>query len=137
MDEKTEALLGPEPVVDPAAQAALERRVEEEDYRLRMKLGGRAAAVAAGALIVVGPFLSGLGAFAPAWPWILWAIVNLPLLVLVALVWRRDRLPLGRGHFLTGRAARRLALWLFLASLAAFFGPGLARDAWHWLLGGG
>ncbi|HEX2764430.1 MAG TPA: hypothetical protein VHM92_11410 [Allosphingosinicella sp.] len=137
MDEKTEALLGPEPAVDPAAARALERTVEEEDYRLRMQLGGRATLVVIVGLFLLAPFLAGLRALERSWLWLVWALLNLPLLVLAALVLRRGRLPLGHGRFLEGAKARRAALLMLAASMASFFGAGVARQLWEWLLGRG
>lgn len=137
MDEKTEALLGPEPAPDPAAARALEGKVEEEDFRLRMQTGGRAAIVVIVGLFLLAPFLAGIPALERSWLWLIWTLANLPLLVLVTLAWRRARLPLGRGRFLTGRKARRAAFALLTFNLATFLGAGLAQQAWDWVVGGG
>jgi hypothetical protein len=111
---------------------ALERAVEEEDFRLRMELGGGAAMVAIGAMFLLLPFLAGLSLPFLSWPLTVWAVVNLPLLTLAVLAWRRGRMPLGGGRFLEGRLARKAAIALVLANLLLFFGGSLIQ--WIWKL---
>ena len=135
MDERTQSLLGPEPAPDPLAAKALARQVEEEDVRLRVQLGRYAATAAVFALLLAAPWLSGLRAIGRAWPWIVWTLINLPLLVLVTLTLHRGRTPLGHGRVLTGPKARRLAFSALAFSLLTFFGSGLARQLWEWVVG--
>jgi hypothetical protein len=92
---------------------ALEREVAEEDFRLRMRLGGYAAMVAVGGLFLLSPMLAGLG-LGRVWPVIVWTLVEAPLLVAAFLVRRQGRLPVGRGRRLEGRQA-----WLAVAGLLA------------------
>ncbi len=108
---------------DTAEAEALERLVEEEDVRLRLRLGGYAALVAIGALFLLAPFLSGVRLPQMSWRLIGWTLLNVPLLVLAAIVLRRGRLPLGRGRFLEGASARRAVIAMLLVNLFLFFGP--------------
>jgi hypothetical protein len=109
---------------------ALEREVEEEDFRLRRKIGGYAFLVAFGFLFLCAPVLFGVRGLDLSFPFIAWAFVNGPLLVTAFLVWRGWRIPLGGGRFLEGRKAWRAILAAAGLSLFLFFG----RSIIDWLV---
>jgi hypothetical protein len=136
MDEKTEALIGPEPVIDPAAAEALERKVREEDDELRVGIAYYALIVGAvfvtAFLFLLEPIFAWLGRPGQS---ILWILVNIPLVAFLGRAWRQSRFPLGRGHAVEGDRARMLALGLLLLSLATFFAAGLAEELWGWVTG--
>jgi hypothetical protein len=133
-DPKLEALLGPERPADPAEERRLERQVEEEDFALRQKLAGQFVPVALFLLFVLSIPLGRLFRQLPSLAITgLWAALNVPLLVLVYLAFRRDRLPAGSGRFVTGRRARRLALGLLAANLFLFFGRAWLQALWEWV----
>lgn len=137
MDEKTEALIGPEPIVDPATAEALERKVQEENDELRI-------GIAYYALIVGAAFVTAfLFLLEPIFIWLgrpgqllLWILVNIPLVAFLGRAWRQSRFPLGRGHALEGERARMVAIGMLLLSLTTFFAAGLAEEAWEWVVGG-
>jgi hypothetical protein len=137
MDSRTEALLGPERKPDPAEADALERRVEEEDFRLRVKLAGYAAPLVIFFLIILyplaGPWLS---RWPTSWSLTTWLYLNLPLVAAAFLILRHGRMPLGRGRFLTGRPARRAAAGMLALSLVLSFGLGWLQALWDWVAAG-
>ena len=107
---------------------ALEREVAEDDFRLRIRLGGYAALVVVGGLFLLSPMLAGLG-LGRLWPLIVWTLVEAPLLVAGFLVWRQGWFPAGNGRRLEGRQA-----WFAVAALIAvtsflFFG----RSVIQWI----
>ncbi len=112
-----------------AESEALERAVEEEDFRLRLRLGGYAAIVVFALLCLLAPFLPGASSVL-SFRFMAWALVNSGLLVAAFLVWRGFRIPLGRGRFMTRRKAWRAILGAAAFSLFLSFG----RDAIDWLL---
>jgi hypothetical protein len=134
MDEKTEALIGPEPVLDPAAAAALERQVRAENDDLRVRIAYHAFMVIAvfgvGFLFVLEPLLNFLGRSGQL---LVWIVVNIPLVLFLGRVWRESRFPMGYGHGIEGYRARMLALGIFLLSLTAFLAAGLAEELWQWV----
>lgn len=137
MDEKTEALIGPEPVIDPAAAQALQRKVKEENDELRVKIAGGAlyviAAFAALFFFVLAPILASLDRSVHL---LLWILASIPLVAFAGRAWRTSRFPLGRGHALEGAKARSFAGGIILLSLVTFFWAGLAQEAWEWVVGG-
>lgn len=136
MDEKTEALIGPEPVVDPVAEQALARKVKQENDELRIKIAGGAlyvvAAFAALFFFVLAPILASLDRSAHL---LLWALVSIPLVAFAVRAWRMSRFPLGRGHAVEGPRARSFAAGIVLLSLITFFWAGLAEVAWNLVAG--
>lgn len=134
MDEKTEALIGPEPVIDPAAAAALERQVRAENDDLRVRIAYHAfmvlAVFAVAFMFVLEPLLRFLGRSGQL---LVWILVNIPLVLFLRGVWRRSRFPMGYGHGVEGYRARMLAFGIFLLSLTAFFAAGLAGELWQWV----
>lgn len=134
MDEKIEAMIGPEPVLDPEAEAALARKVRAEDTELRIRIfsGVMYVAVAFGALFVfvLGPMLAALDRSAHL---LLWILVNVPLVAFAGRAWNRSRFPLGRGHAVEGARARSLAAAMMMLSLTVFFWAGLAEELWQWV----
>jgi hypothetical protein len=137
VDEKTEALIGPEPSVDPAAAEALERKVREEDDELRIGIAYHALIVGA-VFVTVLLFL-----LQPIFIWLgrpgqllLWILVNIPLAAFLGRAWRQSRLPLGLGHALEGHRARMVTMGVLLLSLTIFFAAGLAELVWQWAVGG-
>ncbi|HEX8308875.1 MAG TPA: hypothetical protein VF645_10720 [Allosphingosinicella sp.] len=137
MDTQTEALIGPEPMVDPAEAETLRRKVEAEDTELRIRIAGRAMYVVAALVFVTlflfAPLLERIGRSGQL---LLWIAVNLPLIPFALRARSRSRLPLGMGHALEGDRARTVAMGLLLLSFAVFFWAGLAGEAWEWLVGG-
>lgn len=133
MDDKTEALIGPEPVLDPAEAEALRRRVAAEDTELRIRIAGPAlyaiAAFVAVILVLFAPLFERIGRSGQL---LLWIAVNLPLIPFVLRARRQSRLPLGMGHALEGDRARKVATGILLISLLVFFWAGLAAEAWDW-----
>ncbi|MEA3008756.1 MAG: hypothetical protein QOJ91_448 [Sphingomonadales bacterium] len=138
MDEKTEALIGPEPILDPAEAEALRRRVAAEDTELRIRIAGPAlyaiAAFVAASLFLFAPLLERIGRSGQL---LFWIGVNLPLIPFLLRARRQSRLPLGMGHALEGDRARKVATGILLLSLLVFFWAGLAGAAWEWMMGGG
>ena len=66
-----------------------------------------------------------------------WLYLNLPLVAAAFLILRHGRMPLGRGRFLTGKPARRVALGMLALSLFLFFGSGWLQALWEWIVSGG
>lgn len=137
MDEKTEALIGPDPVVDPLAAETLERKVREENDELRVGIAVWALPIGA-AFVTAFLFL-----LDPVWAFIgrggrlfLWILINIPLAAFARRAWRDSRFPLGRGHALEGPRARSVATGVMLLSLLIFFWAGLAEEAWERVAGG-
>jgi hypothetical protein len=130
VDERTEALLGPERAPDPAEARALAERVEEEDFQLRLKLARQFAPLIlffGFLLYLLAPRLIGRPSL---WSVLIWAAINLPLLTALWIVLRTDRLPLGRGRVLRGRRAMRLVLIWIAVNLYLFFGRGWFQALW-------
>lgn len=128
-----EALLGPERPPVPAEARRLERLVEEEDFALRRKLAGYAAPVLLFFLFVFSIPLGRLFHAFPALPrTALWMAINIPLLVLVCLTFRRRRVPIGRGRFIAAGHARRIVLGMLAANLFLSFGLGWIEMLWDW-----
>lgn len=133
MDSRTEALLGPERPQDPAEAQALERKVEEEDFALRVRLAGYATPLLLFFAIVLYPILHFLPQIPAGDRLFAWVWLNVPLIALATLTLRRGRLPLGRGRFLTGRPARRAALSMLAVSLILSLGLGVVQALWAWI----
>jgi hypothetical protein len=129
MDEKTQALIGSEPVLDSAEAEALERKVRAEDDELQVRIAYYAIPLAAGFLLaflfLLQPVFDYIGRPGQL---LLWILVNIPLVAFVRRAWRESRFPMGFGHAFEGYKARTLALALLLLSLATFFEAGLAWE---------
>jgi hypothetical protein len=82
------------------------------------------------ALIVLYPLTYYVLRLSGAWRLFVWTTANLPLVTLAILTFRRGRLPLGRGRFLTGRPAQRTAFGMLAVSLFLFFGLGVLQALW-------
>lgn len=134
MDEKTQALIGPEPVTDPTAAAALERKVREENDELRIGIAYYAliaiAVFVAAFLFLLQPIFNYLGRPGQL---LLWILVNIPLAAFLRRAWRQSRFPMGYGHAVEGYRARMLALGILFLSITTFFAAGLAEELWQWV----
>jgi hypothetical protein len=106
-------------------EEALEKQVEEEDFRLQLRLGQYAFGVFLVFLFLFGPMLSGVRALDLSFPFITWAFANATLIVVAFLVWRGWRIPLGRGRFMKRRNAWRAILAAAAFSLFLSFGRDL------------
>jgi hypothetical protein len=117
--------------LDPDAE-----REEQDEAHAFARLGGAAVPVAVVHLLLI--FLVLQSAFGFELPRVLhadrviaWLWVNGAGLALGAWLWRKGRVPVGKGQWLRGRRARAgVLLWLGL-SLAWFLLPALLGDAWR------
>lgn len=98
-------------------QQALEAEWAEDDLKLRMKTAGYIS-IPAGfiGVGVLSLFTTSWGAQIP----FMWAVINLPLLTLAVITWRRRELRLGLKRPVKGRRARILAVILVLFSFLSF-----------------
>lgn len=98
-------------------QQALEAEWAEDDLKLRIKMAGYIS-IPAGfiGLGVLSLFTTSRGAQIP----FMWAVINLPLLTLAVISWRRRELRLGLKRPVKGRKARILAIILVLSSFMSF-----------------
>jgi hypothetical protein len=106
---------------------ALEREVAEDDFRLRVRLGGYAALVVVGGLFLLSPILAGLG-LGRLWPLIVWTLVEAPLLVAALLVWRQGWFPVGNARRLEGRQAWFAVVALIAVTSFLFFGRSVIQS---------
>jgi hypothetical protein len=98
-------------------QEALEVEWAEDDLKLRIKTAGYISIpVGFMGLGVLSLFTTSWGAQIP----FMWAIINLPLLTLAVMTWRRRELRLGLKRPVKGRKARILAVALVLFSFLSF-----------------
>ncbi len=98
-------------------QEALEAQWAEEDLKLRLQTAGYIGIPA----VFIGMGIVSL--FTTSWSiWIpfLWAFMNLPLLTLAVITWRRRELRLGLKRPVKGRKARIVAVMLLLFSFVSF-----------------
>lgn len=98
-------------------QQALEAEWAEDDLRLRIKMAGYIA-IPAGliGMGILSLFTTSLGAQIP----FAWVFINLPLLTLAVITWRRRELRLGLKRPVKGRKARILAVILVMLSFMSF-----------------
>lgn len=98
-------------------QQALEAQWAEEDLRLRLQTAGYIAIP----VVFIGAGIVSL--FTTSWsiriPFY-WAFMNLPLLTLAVITWRRRELRLGLKRPVKGRRARIVAVLLLLFSFVSF-----------------
>lgn len=98
-------------------QQALEAQWAEEDLKLRLKMAG---GVAIAALFLGMPIVT---LFSTSWgvqiPF-MWAFMNIPLLTLAVITWRRRELRFGVKRPVRGHKARIMALLLVLFSFISF-----------------
>ena len=98
-------------------QQALEAEWAEDDLRLRIKTAGYIAIPA------VFKVMGILSLFTTSWGAqisFLWVFINLPLLTLAVITWRRRELRLGLKRPVKGRKARILAVILVMLSFISF-----------------
>lgn len=98
-------------------QQALEAEWAEEDLKLRIKTAGYIA-IPAGfiGLGILSFFTTSLA----AQTFFIWVVINMPLLTLAVVTWRRRELRFGLKRPVKGRKARILAVILVLSSGVTF-----------------